>query len=47
MVARGTSYVAPTAPKTMQRMKESPVRPLYQRLERVGREGFHLAEVSA
>jgi hypothetical protein len=44
MTARGTSYAEPTVFKTMQRMKDSPARPPYQRLERVGREGFRLVE---
>ena len=42
MVARGTAYVESTAYITMQRMKEPAVRPPYERLERVGREGFRL-----
>jgi len=43
----GTSYAEPTVFKTMQRMKEAPVRPPYAHLERVGREGFRLLNVSA
>lgn len=43
MTARGTSYAEPTVFKTMQRMKERPVRPPYAYLERVGREGFRQA----
>jgi poly(3-hydroxybutyrate) depolymerase len=43
MVARGTAYAQVTVSKTMQRMKEEPVRPPYGRLERVGRRGFQLA----
>lgn len=40
--ARGTSYTEPFVFKTIQRMKEAPVRPPHERLERVGREGFRL-----
>ncbi len=43
MVAKGTKYAQVTVFKTMQRMKEEPVRPPYGRLERVGRQGFQLA----
>lgn len=42
MTARGTSYAEPTVFKTMQRMKDTPVRPPYERLERVGRAGLRL-----
>jgi len=42
MTARGTSYAEPTVFKTMQPMKDTPVRPPYERLERVGRTGFRL-----
>lgn len=44
MVVQGTSYAEPTVFKTMQRMKDLPIRPPYQRLERVGKEGFRLVE---
>jgi hypothetical protein len=47
MTARDTPYAEPTVFKTMQRMKDLPVRPPYERLERVGREGFRLIEVPA
>lgn len=43
MVANGTPYAEVTVYKTMQRMKEEPVRPPYGRVERVGRKGFQLA----
>jgi hypothetical protein len=43
MVARGTAYAEPTVFKTMQRMKDTPARPPYERLGRVGRKGFRLA----
>jgi hypothetical protein len=42
MVARGTAYTEVTVFKTMQRMKEVPVRPPYLRLERAGRDGSRL-----
>ncbi|MHB8188772.1 MAG: hypothetical protein ACYDDU_22460 [Dermatophilaceae bacterium] len=45
MLAEGTSYAEPTVFKTMQRMKNSPARPPYARLERAGRAGFRLAKV--
>jgi hypothetical protein len=43
VVANGTKCAQVTVFKTMQRMKEEPVRPQYGRLERVGRKGFQLA----
>jgi hypothetical protein len=46
MLARGTVYAETTVFKTMQRMKEPPVRPPFERLERVGRAGFRLVAVS-
>jgi hypothetical protein len=46
MTVRGTLYAEPTVFKAMQRMKETPVRPPYERLERVGREGFRLVATS-
>ncbi|HVA59696.1 MAG TPA: hypothetical protein VNG13_04055 [Mycobacteriales bacterium] len=42
MVTAGSAYAKATAFKTMQRMKEEPVRRPFVRLERVGREGFRL-----
>ena len=36
-----------TEPRTMQHMKDSPVRPPYQHLERVGREGLRFVRLSA
>ena len=47
MVAAGTQYAESTVFRTVQRMKASPVRPPYARLEPVGREGFRLKAVSA
>ena len=46
MVECGTTYEEGTVFKTMQRMKEPPTRPPYTCLERVGRQGFRLAEAS-
>ena len=45
MVAEGTRYAESTVAKTMQRMKNSPARPPYARLERAGRAGFRLPSV--
>lgn len=46
MEAQGTSYAEPSVFKTRQRMKQAPVGPPYERLERVGREGFRLVVVT-
>lgn len=42
MQASGTAYAERTVLKTMQRMKEPPVRPPFVRLDRGGRAGFRL-----
>jgi len=42
MVSAGTEYSKSAVLKTLQRMKEAPIRPPYERLERVGRSGFRL-----
>jgi hypothetical protein len=42
MMLAGTAYAEATVFKTMQRMKEPPVRPPFVRLERLGRAGFRL-----
>ena len=42
MMLAGTAYAEATVFKTMQRMKEPPVRPPFARLERLGRAGFRL-----
>jgi hypothetical protein len=44
MVATGTRYAELTVFKTMQRMKVLSTRPPYARLERVGGQGFRLAD---
>ena len=44
MAECGTTYAESTVFKTMQRMKVSPTRPPYTRLERVDRHGFRLLE---
>lgn len=40
MLDRGTLYAEPTVFKTVQRMKATPLRPPYARLERVGTKAF-------
>jgi len=47
MLADSTAYAEATVFKTMQRMKEPPVRPPFERLERVGRAGFRVVAGSA
>lgn len=47
MMATGTSYAESTVFKTMQRMKGLAGRSPYARLERVGKEGFRLLNVSS
>ncbi|HZT65469.1 MAG TPA: hypothetical protein VFA11_06750 [Acidimicrobiales bacterium] len=44
MQAAGTRYAESTVFKTMQRMKLAPARPPYVRLERVGQDGFRMAD---
>ena len=44
MLAAGARYSKSTVLKTMQRMKGTPTRPPYARLERVGSSGFRLAK---
>jgi hypothetical protein len=44
MQSRDTDYAWSTVLKTMQRMKDEPIRPPYERLERIPRKGFRLLE---
>jgi hypothetical protein len=47
MRARGTTYAELTVLRTMQRMKDEPIRPPYARLEHVGGEGFRVRPTTA